>query len=258
MCEHECQPELTDNSHLKEHTTYKMRSPSLAAMTAQFFFPQRHCLMCGAVCSEPGLCAVCAARMASLPRCDICAAFIDTTGKCSQCAEKRPLFIQTRAAAPYEGKLRDNLLDFKYLEKTWLRRPLSTLLIQVYECFYRYITISAVVPVPLAPLKFKERGYNQSAMLAKLLARELGLDYRPELLKRVLETPPLAVYDGEHRRKLLKQAFAALAAEGQTVLLVDDIYTSGATLNACTEALLLAGAHAVYGITVVAYDERKC
>jgi ComF family protein len=166
------------------------------------------------------------------------------------------LFAQARAAAPYAGPLRDSLLAFKYQEKTWLRRPLAALLAQTYEQHYRGLAFSAVIPVPLAPQRLRERGYNQSGLLAKLLAAEFGLAYRPNLLQRALDTPPLAAYDGAHRRYLLKQAFVAMMAEGQTILLVDDIYTSGATLNACAEALLVAGVRAVYGITVAAYDNR--
>jgi ComF family protein len=192
----------------------------------------------------------------ALPRCGICAAFVQTPGLCRDCQTTRPLFVRACAATPYAGQLRNDLHDFKYKEKTWLRRPLAALLAQTYEQYYHDLSFTAVTPVPLALLRKKERGYNQSEMLSKLLAAEFGLNHQPALLKRVLDTPPLAPFDGKQRRFLLEQAFTATEAEGQTVLLVDDIYTSGATLNACTAVLLSAGARAVYGITVTAYDNR--
>ncbi|MCL1976100.1 MAG: ComF family protein [Firmicutes bacterium] len=229
---------------------------SFTTLAAQFFFPQRYCLNCGSICLKPGLCVSCAAKAAALPRCKICASFVKTGGLCSNCEKTRPLFTQARSAVPYEGKLRDYLLEFKYLEKTWLRRPLAALLMQVYQQYYHSLPFSIITAVPLSSHKKKERGYNQSAMLTQLLAKEYGLNYQKNLLRRVLDTPPLASYNGEQRRLILKQAFVSQEAQGHTVLLIDDIYTSGATLNACSAELLAAGAKEVYGLTVAAYDDR--
>jgi ComF family protein len=228
----------------------------LSALAARLLFPQRHCLMCGALAAAPGLCAVCAAQAAALPRCEICAAFVPLPGLCSACAAHKPLFTQARAAAPYAGQLRGHLLAFKYYKKTWLRRPLAALLCQTCEQHYRNLAFSAVLPAPLAPSRLKARGYNQSALLAGLLAAEFGLPQQPGLLQRVRDTPPLSSRNGEQRRALLRQAFSAGEAHGQTLLLVDDIYTSGATLNACAAVLLAAGAQAVYGLMVAGYDDR--
>lgn len=247
---------LHDNYHNMEQEAGVRRRRLFGSQVAQFFFPQRHCLICGKISEETGPCGVCAGELADLHHCEICAAFVAAPGICANCAHNRPLFGQARAAAPYGGSLRDSLLGFKYQEKTWLRRPLAALLAWAYEQHYQDMAFSAVVPIPLAALRYKERGYNQSEMVSGLLAAEFGLNHSPNLLVRVEDTPPLASYDGAQRRLLLKGAFAAQAAAGQTVLLIDDIYTSGATFNTCSEVLLAAGAKAVYGLTIAAYDNR--
>ena len=237
---------------------FQIRTRPFSALAAQFFFPQRHCIICGEISANPGLCAACGAEQAALPRCDVCAAFAQVPCLCPQCAAIPPSFTRSRAAAPYGNRLRDTLHAFKYQEKTWLRRPLAALLTNAYELHYGEVSFSAVTPVPLASSRYKERGYNQSEMLSSLLAAEFGLDHQPYMLERVIDTPPLASYDGAQRRFLLTRAFkATVAAEGHTVLLVDDIYTSGATLNACAAALLSAGAREVYGLTVASYVVRE-
>jgi ComF family protein len=102
----------------------------------------------------------------------------------------------------------------------------------------------AIVPVPVSGKRLRSRGYNQSALLARHIARETGIPVMETLLRRVKETPPQARAESEaERRQNVIGAFAASGqAAGMRVLLVDDVMTTGSTLNACAATLKNAGA----------------
>ena len=235
----------------------KTLPPSLNAAVAQFFFPQRHCLLCGCLTGRPGLCADCEAQRRQLKTCTVCAAFVTEQGPCVHCRAESPLFTRARAAWPFGGAIRDRLHSFKYQEQTWLRRPLALLLTQTCKEHYSRIPFDAVIPAPISPSRLQERGYNQSELLSRLVAEELRLPHYPHMLLRRMDTLPLAVYNGPERRDLLRKVFtAADAAAGKTLLVVDDIYTTGATLDACAAALRDMGAVEVYGVMAAAFDAR--
>lgn len=109
-----------------------------------------------------------------------------------------------------------------------------------------------IVPVPLHPLREKERGYNQAELLAREISAAVGLPVRHDLLYRTRQTGVLARMHYNERKNAVCGAFAVSNAKevrGRSILLVDDVYTTGATSNACAEALYQAGAQAVYLIT---------
>jgi ComF family protein len=112
--------------------------------------------------------------------------------------------------------------------------------------------VDLVVPVPLSKARLAERGYNQAALLARPLALGSGLGYGPKALLRNRETRSQVGLSGERRRENVTGAFFAHAPQvaGKVVLIVDDVATSGATLNACAEALRAGGAADVFAITL--------
>jgi ComF family protein len=226
--------------------------PTWAESLSQLFFPQRNCPYCASVNGNGLLCAACCRQSAILPRCPLCAQFGEYVDICPTCVEYLPAFSQARAAFPYEGVLREHLQAFKYQEQTWRRRPLTQLLYATWQNYYADINFDAVVPVPLCASRLQERGYNQCQLLSYLLALKLSLPHQPELLQRIKETPPLYPYDGAERRRLLAEVFVASPVKGSTILLVDDIFTSGATLDACSKALKEQEAKDVYVLTVAA------
>jgi ComF family protein len=173
--------------------------------------------------------------------------------QCPACRRHRPPPITTRSAGEYEGTLRDILQAFKYEGRRRLARPLGGLLrdagadlLQGADC---------VVPVPLHVVRRIRRGFNQ----ADDLARQLGLPVR-RALWRVRATPAQAGLAAQARRRNVRHAFAvspflsrdtrAAWLTDRIVVLVDDVRTTGATLNACAEVLLKAGAREVRGLTV--------
>jgi ComF family protein len=112
--------------------------------------------------------------------------------------------------------------------------------------------IDLITPVPLGLARLAERGYNQSSLLARPLSLALHVPYRPQILSRVRETRSQVGLTAAERRENVSGAFVARSngIMGRNVLLVDDVTTSGSTLDACAEALFTAGARQVYGLTL--------
>lgn len=224
---------------------------------AALFFPQRHCLNCGALAVDRPLCAACEQGRSSLRHCPLCASFIAATETerylCPDCRHHHPSFTAAAAALPYEGRLREILIAFKYQQCTGFRRPLAALLLEVLAERYADIAFSAIVPVPLHPARLRQRGYNQAELLSQLIAKETGLPHHPEWLQRSEDTPPLAELGRGERLKTLRSVFTAVPeVAGQQLLLIDDIFTTGATAESCSRALLQQGASGVYVLAVAA------
>jgi ComF family protein len=158
-----------------------------------------------------------------------------------------------RAAFNYGGPIAEAIVSLKYRGASHLAPPLASLLCASARSFAGRVDVVAVVP--LHPRRLRERGYNQSALLARPLARTLGVRFRPGLLRRVRETATQVGADPSQRRKQLKSAFAASsAASGASVLLVDDVRTTGATLAEGRRALLAAGALRVWALALAQRD----
>lgn len=165
-----------------------------------------------------------------------------------------------RALGYYEGTLRLAIHQWKYQEKTSLTSFFGE---KMAEGFFQYWNPSAIdllLPVPLHPRRLRERGFNQSLLLAKALSRRTGIPYRKRLLQKIKSTPPLMELRSGERERVIKGAFRIIKKEeiaGKSILLVDDVYTTGATVNECARVLLAGGAarvdvftlaHAIKGI----------
>lgn len=173
-------------------------------------------------------------------------------GLCGSCLEKPFPFTRTRCACLYDEASRDLILRFKHADRTdlapllsrWVERAGAEILTEA----------DALVPVPLHPARLRRRRYNQAAEIARPLARRLKRAYLPDALVRRKKTLPQAK-DAEARWKNVRDAFAVTPAgakriAGKAVVLIDDVFTTGATLRACAEALLKAGARRVDCVTV--------
>jgi ComF family protein len=156
--------------------------------------------------------------------------------------------------APYEGPVRDALYLFKFAGKQELAFPLGSLMAGLARELFPRRALAGVVPVPLHPDRERERRFNQAALLAAAVARELRLLLLNEALFRVRETPSQTTLSGASRRVNLAGAFspgkAAAHLQGKGVVLVDDVYTTGATAAECSRSLLAAGASSVYVLTL--------
>lgn len=184
------------------------------------------------------------------PVCDICGCSISVAGVCSHCIVAPPKVSALRSWAIFENSVRNAIHRLKYKRDVGLGIVMSRPMI---DCLIlTQWMIDLVSPVPLGLARLKERGYNQAALLAKPIALALGLTYQPNALHRIRETRTQVGLALEQRRANVDGAFSSPSAivAGKNILLIDDVTTSGATLEACAEALFESGADQVYALTL--------
>ena len=185
------------------------------------------------------------------PRCIGCG--VSGTPFCPACAASTAPALPTTvgtvtAALLFEGATRESIHALKYEGQ---RRYAPLLAALARPAFVRLPSPNALVPVPLAQARYRQRGFNQSALLAHALAAPLGWRVEAGWLTRVRETPPQVGLNDHERRANVAGAFAANpAVYGQHVCVIDDVATTGATLDACAEALYAAGAAAVWAFAI--------
>jgi ComF family protein len=177
-------------------------------------------------------------------------------GRCLACAPVE--LTATRAAGAYAGALRAALLDLKRRPRAC--RRLAGLLAEAWRCAPALGAADLVVPVPLHPERLAARGHNQALVLAEGLAQSTGLEVSAHALGRVRATTERRAGLGRAARaEAVRCAFRAAPriVAGRTILVVDDLYTTGATLAACARALRDAGARDVFGLTAARVSFRS-
>jgi ComF family protein len=226
----------------------------LARVFLDVVFPPR-CVACGK--QGAFLCPGCRDAMppALPPRCPLCWQPEGRGEACGRCARTRPAFAGARSLCLFQGPVREAVHALKYNHLSALARPMGELMAGYLKT--AELPVDLVVPVPLFGRRRRLRGYNQSALLARELARLDGLPLAERGLSRRRDTPPQArSVDAEARRRNVAGAFAAdgRRVEGRRVLLVDDVMTTGATLDACAQALRQGGAASVWALTFARED----
>lgn len=206
------------------------------------------------------LCGACWGAIPRLrgPRCPRCGAPavapvgapgpVTAGAPCAACIARPPAFHYACAAAAYAGTVREAMHAFKFGSRRALARPLAALVVE--ECG-PLAGVDALVPVPLAPGRERERGFNQARLLAERLARALAVPVQPRWLRRARPTRPQSELGAAERRDNVRDAFrASPAVAGRHVVVVDDVLTTGATAGECARALRRAGAERVGVLTV--------
>ena len=169
---------------------------------------------------------------------------------CGPCRRHPPSFSAAWSLYPFEGSLRDAIHLFKYQGKIQLRSHLERLLQIAWN---GSPSIDLIMPVPLAPERLREREYNQALLLADFVATWQQIPLSFHHLIRTRHTPPQSQLKQAERRRNLRGAFALQQPDeirGKTILLVDDVFTTGTTLHECSKVLRKCGSSHVYALTL--------
>lgn len=207
------------------------------------------CANCGRLGSL--LCEPCLAALAPVEGrlCDRCGRVLSHASAvlCPQCAAAPPRLRQARAPLLYVDPTSSLIHRMKYDGYFALARPLAAVMAAGWPLWEQPPEL--IVPVPLHPRRRRRRGYNQSTLLGRHLARDLDIAFDERPLRRHRHTQPQVKLDPAQRRDNVAGAFLAVPERvvGRHILLIDDVYTTGATMNAAAEALLDAGAASVSG-----------
>ena len=239
--------------------TLRKRAISFLGMAVDTILPPR-CVVTGEMVERQGMIAPGAWRdldFITSPFCACCGSpfefAVDEGALCASCIADPPPFETARSALKYNDTSRSLILGFKHADQMhavkaflpWMTRAGAEMLTGA----------DYLVPVPLHRTRLIARRYNQAGVIAGALGREAAMDVLFDGLLRVRATPSQGHLSAKERRKNVRKAFAVnpkyvQALQGKSIVLIDDVYTTGATLKECTEALLKAGAGRVDALTL--------
>lgn len=219
-----------------------------------FLYPDT-CPFCGKVVTE-GICGVCREKVRYIrdPRCMRCGKPVreEATEYCYDCERKEHSFERGYGLWLHEKRVRYAIYQFKYHNRRIYSGFFARELSREYGEAIRRWGISLIIPVPLSKKRRKQRGYNQAELLAKELSEIMRIPVDSRHLVRRIDTDPQKLLDPEHRRQNLRYAFEWRGQKrvAGNVLLIDDIYTTGNTIDSAARVLKRAGAGKVYFLTI--------
>ncbi len=212
------------------------------------------CVLCGEPCEglDP-VCPDCAARLPQLegPRCYICQEGLKdpSLDLCPVCGTRGRGFELARALGPYNSGWGTLVRELKFNKEPAIARFLASRLAEYVHREKPFENIDIITYVPMTKADRKTRGFNQAKMLACGLGRKLDIPVR-QLLAKVRQTPAQVDLPAAERRKNLRGAFEVVTSGQGAVLIVDDIFTTGSTVEECARALKIGGYTRVYVLTV--------
>ena len=248
---------------------------------AEAIFPSNiYCICCGSLIdkSRPyALCDLCVKKFHWIAgrTCEKCGKALPDTYRgrlCYDCIRLDHVFEKGFSCLTYGLHEREVLLDHKYNGKGYMAAKFGDILYDRISC--EDIRPDVIIPVPISEGRLKKRGYNQSALMARQLSKRWGVPMDESILVRKKETTLLRSLNPADRRLVLSGAFAVRGRgkdfdekssgmhddprlTGKSVLLIDDIYTTGATVDTCSSVLMAAGADKVYVLTLMSGGNRR-
>ncbi len=242
--------------------SWPQKVPGLLRHTVRFFLPA-DCAACGAPLTSdpiPLFCATCWNTIAPLrlARCSQCDRPLPSpvvltyspAHRCHHCTVRPPAYVKAWTLYPYLPPLQDAICLFKYRGKVSLAKPLGRLMLDTLPT---PLEADVVIPVPLHPTRLREREFNQSLLLADQVAKHADLPLSFTNLVRTVPSEPQSTLSRKERMKNLRRAFAVRRPEmiaQKRILLIDDVFTTGTTVNECAKALRKAGAKAIFVLTL--------
>lgn len=231
--------------------------PLVEALLNLFFPTRPGCRLCGAK-SDRDICNHCRTWLANwseAPKCLTCGrpVWSGTCTICGNCSRNRPPFAMAMAAGSYEGCLKESIHRLKYQGRRDLVPVLAELMVEVARQHPGFLESQAVLPVPISPVRLRQRGFNQAELLARHVAKQMELPVLSGTIIKPVDTPPQTGLSGQQRRQNLKDSFKVVSPgdiTGKTILLVDDVITTGSTVSTIAEILLRAGAGNIFVITI--------
>lgn len=226
---------------------------------AKVFFPDV-CPICGKVLKKgQKICKECGEEIVIIeePKCVKCGKPLTDSGKlyCADCNKKKHFFEKGVSVFEYSGTLRESIHRFKYENTREYADFYGSVAGRKYGKIFRQWGIDIIIPVPMYNKKVRRRGYNQAEVFAKAVSAYTGINMEEKILVRIKDTVPQKELSDEQRKENLSKAFAVDADKlcgVRNVLLVDDIYTTGSTIDACAKLLLAAGVEKVYFLCISA------
>jgi ComF family protein len=203
------------------------------------------CLLCGAASAAHPLCPGCLADLPwhRKPQCPSCATPTPAGEVCGTCLKHPPAFERTHAALAYRFPIDRLIPRLKYHGQLAIAPTLGACLAQAVEHASRP---DALVPMPLHPMRIRERGFNHASEIARMLARQLDLPLDLDSCRRIRDTPPQMGLKHDARRRNVRGAFACSdKVKGQQIALIDDVMTTGTSLDELAATLKRAGAREV-------------
>ncbi len=240
---------MASPSSMRGFTLLQQRGRQAWSSFTDLLFPPK----CGGCQTAGSLwCEVCRAAVKPIgpPWCEKCGEPFITVELCANC-RTHPLQIEKiRSVALFEGPLRQAIHRFKYERLAGLAEPFGEMLADYWRA--EQLTADWLIPVPLHPSRERDRGYNQSELLARSLARRVDVPVSGRGLRRTRATAVQMTLNAAQRRENVANAFECIEARvrGAQIIVLDDVCTTGATLDACAQAALKAGAASVMGLTL--------
>jgi ComF family protein len=208
----------------------------------EHILPAQPCVLCGSMSHDGLWCGPCDQALPYLhtPLCPVCALPTPAGEVCGQCLNHPPLFTNTVAVFGYSFPLDKLVQAMKYGEQLSLAHAFARKLAQRID---QAALPDYLIPMPLHPVKLRERGFNQSLLLAAKIARDHDLKMFPDACRRMRDTPPQSTLPWNERKKNVRNTFCCdIELTGKSVALVDDVLTSGASMGALAAAVRQRGA----------------